>query len=235
MTDDELRHNAILAALPEPEFERLRAHLQPTDAQVRDQVYQPDKPIDHLFFPISAVFSLVGTADDNVLVEVATIGREGMVGLPVFLGRPTSPHASFCQVPGRAAVMSAGALRSVLSDDGALHGLLNRFTQATMVQVAQNVVCNGTHPVGQRAARWLLTTHDRVQRDEFPLTQEFLGQMLGARRPTVSETAGKLQAEGLIRYSRGRLTITDRPGLEQVACSCYAIVKAEFDALTGSL
>jgi CRP-like cAMP-binding protein len=121
----------------------------------------------------------------------------------------------------------------VLSADGALHGLLNRFTQATMIQIAQNVVCNATHTLAQRAARWLLTTHDRVGCTEFALTQQFLSQMLGVRRPTVSETAGKLQAQGLIRYRRGTLTITDRPGLEQLTCSCYGIVRAEFDRLTG--
>jgi CRP-like cAMP-binding protein len=235
MADDELQCNAILAALPERELGPLRAQLQLIDAVVRDQVYQPGKPIADLVFPISAVFSLVGLADEDMLVEVATIGREGMVGLPVFLGRPVSPHASFCQITGRAAVLPADALGSALTGDGALHAMLNRFTQAIMVQMAQNVVCNGAHPVGQRAARWLLTTQDRVARDEFPLTQEFLGQMLGARRPTVSETASRLQSEGLIRYSRGNLTITSRPGLEAAACPCYGIVKAEFDALTSGL
>jgi CRP-like cAMP-binding protein len=102
-----------------------------------------------------------------------------------------------------------------------------------MIQIAQNVVCNISHPLAQRAARWLLTTHDRAGQDQFPLTQQFLSQMLGARRPTMSETASKLQADGLIRYSRGIMTITDRPGLEQVACSCYGIVRAEFDNLTS--
>jgi CRP-like cAMP-binding protein len=178
------------------------------------------------------VFSLIGTADGHA-VEVATIGCEGMVGLPVFLGRPTSPHSSFCQVAGQAAVLPADQLGSVLTRDGALHGLLNRFTQATMVQIAQNVVCNSSHALSQRAARWLLTTHDRVGRDEFALTQEFFSQMLGASRPTVSEIASKLQTRGLIHYRRGQLTITDRPGLEQAACDCYAVVKAEFNGLTG--
>lgn len=232
MTDHDLRRNAILAALPGPEFDRLRPWLELVDAEIRDQVYEPDKPFTHLYFPISSVYSLVGLADGQAVVEVATIGREGMVGLPVFLGQPTSPHAAFCQIPGPAAQLPAAQLTAVLSDDGALHHLLNRFTQATMVQISQNVVCNSSHTLAQRAARWLLTTHDRVGRDEFALTQQFLSQMLGARRPTVSETASKLQAQGLIRYSRGNLAITDRPGLEHVTCSCYRIVRAEFDKLT---
>lgn len=233
MPDDELRRNAILAALPAEEFDRLRPRLKLVDAEIRDQVYDPGKQVSHLYFPISSVYSLVGLADGEAVVEVATIGREGMVGLPVFLGQPTSPHAAFCQVAGPAAELPAEQLSTVLSDDGALHGLLNRFTEATMIQIAQNVVCNSTHSLTQRAARWLLTTHDRVGRDEFALTQQFLSQMLGARRPTVSETASKLQAQGLIRYRRGYLTIADRPRLEQVTCSCYGIVRAEFDSLTS--
>lgn len=233
MTDHDLRRNAILAALPGPEFGRLRPWLEVTDAEVHDQVCEPGKPISHLYFPISSVYSMVGLADGEAVVEVATVGREGMIGLPVFLGQPTSPHSAFCQVPGPAARLPADQLTAALSDDGALHTLLNRFTQATMVQIAQNVVCNSTHALAQRAARWLLTTHDRVGRDQFALTQQFLSQMLGARRPTVSETASKLQAQGLIRYSRGNITIADRRGLEGAACSCYSIVRAEFDKMTS--
>lgn len=183
---------------------------------------------------LASVFSLVGMADDRVMVEVATIGREGMVGLPVFLGAASTPLAAFCQVPGPAVKITAHALRRALADDGALHAALNRFTQATMVQIAQNVVCNSSHATIQRAARWLLTTRDRVGAEEFPLTQEFLGQMLGVRRPAVSEVACRLQAQGLIRYRRGTITITDATALQQAACSCYAIVKAEFDLITGS-
>jgi CRP-like cAMP-binding protein len=228
-----MRQNAILGALPEPEFAALRDLLEVTEAQVRDQVYEPGTPIADVYFPISAVYSMVGVTDGRVAVEVATIGREGMAGLPVFLGRSASPHAAFCQVAGLTAKMPADALRQALSNGTALHGLLGKFTQATMVQIGQNVVCNSTHDLSQRAARWLLTTHDRIRRDEFPLTQEFLGQMLGVTRPTVSQTASKLQSRGLIRYARGKLTITDRPGLEEAACNCYAIVKAEFDGLVN--
>lgn len=233
MTDDDVRGNAILGALPGPELDRLRPWLDVTKAEIRDQVYDPGKPITDLYFPISSVYSMVGVADGEAVVEVATVGREGMVGLPVFLGQRTSPHAAFCQVPGLAAQLPAGQLAAVLADDGALHGLLNRFTQATMVQIAQNVVCNATHSLVQRMARWLLTTHDRVGRDEFALTQQFLSQMLGARRPTVSEIAGKLQSQGMIQYSRGNLTVTDRHSLEQSSCSCYGIVRAEFDKMTS--
>jgi CRP-like cAMP-binding protein len=230
-----LRRNAILASLPEDEFTRLRSLLHVTSLELGEQAYQPGGPMPEVYFPITAVFSMIGLADGRPVVEVGTTGREGMLGLPVFLGRGTSPHASFCQIPGYAARLAAGELRDFLSSDGGLHRSLNEFTQATIVQIAQNVVCNSTHPVGARAARWLLTTQDRVAADQFPLTQEFLSQMLGVRRPTVSEAARNLSAKDLIRYQRGIMTILDRPGLEQASCNCYAIVKAEFDALTRHL
>jgi CRP-like cAMP-binding protein len=234
MAEDSLERNAILAALPADELARLRDDLELVDAQIREQVYQPGGPVPAVYFPLASVFSMVGMADDRVLVEVATIGREGMVGLPVFLGAASSPHAAFCQIPGRAAKVTAHGLRRVLADGGTLHQALSRYTQATMVQIAQNVVCNSTHATVQRAARWLLTTRDRIGGEEFLLTQEFLGQMLGVRRPTASDTARQLQAAGLIRYSRDEITITDGPGLERASCSCYGIVKAEFDLITGN-
>lgn len=234
MITDTLRRNAILARLPEAEFDRLHQQLELVDAEIRQQVYHPGQPITEVYFPLSSVFSLVALAnDEQVLVEVATIGLEGMVGLPLFLGAGSSPHAAFCQVPGPAARLGADDLRRALTFDGALHRELNRFAQATMVQIAQNVVCNSTHAAEQRAARWLLTTQDRVGRDEFPLTQQFLAQMLGVRRPTVSEIASRLQAQALMRYTRGIITITDRAGLERATCDCYWVVKTEFDHLTG--
>jgi CRP-like cAMP-binding protein len=229
---DQMRANAILAQLPDGEFDLLRQQAAIERAEVRHQVYRPGKPINDVYFPITAVFSLVAVVDD-AQVEVATLGHEGMAGLPVFLGANSSPHAAFCQIAGDTVRVSADHLRRALTGgDGALHRALNRLTQATMVQIAQNVVCNSSHQLEQRAARWLLTTQDRVRSDEFPLTQQFLAQMLGARRPTVSQVARRLSGEGLIRYTRGVMQILDRPRLEAVSCQCYAIVKAQFDILT---
>lgn len=228
---DPMRRNAILAQLPEDEFDRLRGMGEVLEAEIGRQVYEPGQPIREVFFPLNSVFSLVGLADERILVEVATVGREGMVGLPLFLGASSSPHASFCQIPGQTVRVDAADLREALTGDGALHTLLHRLTQATMIQVAQNVVCNSTHELEQRAARWLLTTHDRVEGDRYPLTQKFLAQMLGVRRPTVSQVAGRLQEAGLVRYVRGDMRILDRDGLEQTACNCYGIVRAEFDAM----
>ena len=231
MTTDGFHRNAILAQLPEQEYSKLRPHLQLERPQIKHSAYRPGEAITDVYFPLSSVYSVVAVADGRVVLEVATIGHEGMVGLPVFLGATSSPQAAFCQVAGETARVSVSNFRQGLTRDGYLHGLLNRFAQATMVQISQNVVCNRTHPTEARMARWLLTTQDRVGREHFQLTQEFMAQMLGVHRPTVSDTAGRLQKDGLIRYSRGNMGIINRPDLERIACECYRIVKDEFDDL----
>lgn len=231
MTEEEVRRNAILAQLPHAEFAALQPHLRLEHSEIKRAAYEPGKPIADIYFPLTSVYSLVAMADGQIQLEVATVGHEGMVGLPVYLGATSSPQAAFCQIEGDTVRISVPDFRQALGRDGTLHALLNRFTQATMVQVSQNVVCNRSHSTEVRMARWLLTTRDRVGGDVFPLTQEFLAQMLGVHRPTVSETAQRIQAQGLISYRRGIITIADGPQLEQKACDCYRIVKAEFDDL----
>lgn len=231
MRENNFRRNSILGQLPDAELAALEPHLKLEHSGMKRQAYAPGEPITDIFFPLTSVYSLVAMADGQIRIEVATIGHEGMVGLPAYLGATRSPQAAFCQIPGETVRISVGDFRQALSRGGALHDLLNRFTQATMVQVSQNVVCNRSHATDSRMARWLATTHDRVGSDEFPLTQEFMAQMLGVHRPTVSETAQRIQAMGLIRYSRGVITIADRGALEQLACECYRIIRAEFDAL----
>lgn len=231
METDDLTANAILANLPEPELEQLRARCTIVDLETRATVYDSGSPIPDVYFPLDSVFSMVTTVDGDVSIEVGTIGFEGMVGLPAFLGSASSPHTAYNQVPGTAARVSVPALREVLADDGALHSELHRYTSATMVQLAQNVACNSSHHAEQRASRWLLTTHDRVRRATFPLTQEFFAQMLGLRRPTVSDIAQRLQDRGLIEYVRGRMTVLDRAGLERVTCECYWTVRQAFPGI----
>jgi Crp-like helix-turn-helix domain len=165
------------------------------------------------------------------MVEVVTIGKEGMDGLPVFLGAQTAPLDSLCQVPGDAARMTADALRSEVGPGDRLYDLLHRFTEATLVFAAQSSACNRLHSVEQRCSRWILHTHDRVGGNGLYLTQEFLSQMLGVRRASVSEVASAFQSEGLISYSRGRLRTCDRSGLEAVTCECYRVATKEFDRL----
>ncbi|WP_448624936.1 Crp/Fnr family transcriptional regulator [Geodermatophilus sp. URMC 64] len=222
------RRNLILRALPDDEYERLIPAMQPVSLQVRDQVYLRNGNIDAVYFPVYGVLSLLATVEGEAVIEVATVGYEGMSGLPAFLGTATSPHDAFCQIEGGAMCLPTDRMRQILRGNGALHDLLHRYTQATIVQLSQGVACNRLHTTEERCARWLLQTRDRVGADEFTLTQEFLAQMLGVRRGTVSLTAGVLQQAGLIRYTRGRITILAPERLHQVSCDCYDIIQEEF-------
>jgi CRP-like cAMP-binding protein len=233
-TPPDPRRNLLLGSLPEAEFRRLLALLEPVQMDVRDQLYERGKPIERLWFPVDCVFSLLATVEGEATVEVATMGYEGLAGLPVFLGSAESPNDCFCQIAGAAVGLTVGDLRRFLAVDGALHDVLHRYTQATMVQLSQNVLCNRLHTTEERCARWLLQTRDRVGGDQFELTQEFLAQMLGVRRGTVSLTAGVLQQAGMIRYTRGRITVLDAEALHEAACDCYDIVQAEYQRLTAA-
>lgn len=225
--------NALLARLPPGEYPQVAAYLHPVELSRRDPIYELGGSVEAVYFPLDAVVSLVTSADGHT-VEVATVGNEGMVGLPTFLGSSASPHTAFCQVPGRVLWMSTPALEEVLTEAASLGWLLRLYAQATLVQLSQNVACNRLHLVEQRAARWLLTTHDRVGRDDFELTQNFLAQMLGVRRATVSETATSLQDRGLISYRYGKIAIRDRARLEEVTCGCYEFVRDEIVRLLGA-
>jgi CRP-like cAMP-binding protein len=222
------RRNLLLGSLPGEEFDRLQPALEPVPLDTREQLYERGEPIEHVWFPVDAVLSLLATVEGEVAVEVATVGYEGMAGLPAFLGTTENPHDTYCQIAGTAVRLAVGDLRRFLATDGALHDLLHRYTQATIMQLSQNVACNRLHTTEERCARWLLQTRDRVGADEFTLTQEFLAQMLGVRRGTVSLTAGVLQQAGVIRYTRGRITVLDPEALHEVACDCYDIVQAGY-------
>jgi CRP-like cAMP-binding protein len=231
---ESLARNRLLGALPAPELARLAPEFELVSYGLKDFIYREDEPIEHVVFPISGVLSLVSQMEDGRGVEVATIGNEGMVGLPVFLqASTTSAHRAFSQVPGESLRISATRFSAFLSgsDNGALHRVLHRFTQALMSMIARTVACNSLHSVQQRACRWLLITHDRIGDDEFLLTQEFLGQMLGVTRPTVNQVARELQDAGAIKYSRGRVTVLSRPELESRSCECYGVIRTEYDRL----
>ena len=233
-TDDTGRdRNFILAAVPDKEYAQMRDRLEPVELGIKDMIYQADEPIGHVYFPTTAVLSMIAQVDGQAGVEVATIGREGMAGLPVFLGASTSPDLAFAQIRGRALRMPAGEFRDLANGAGAIQALLQRYTQAFFVQLAQGSACNRLHNLHQRLARWLLMTHDRVGQDEFLLTQEFMAQMLAVRRATVTEAAGRLQQAGLITYGRGIITIVDRAGLEAASCECYQIIADEHARLVG--
>ena len=223
--------NRILAALPAREYERLLEHLTPVSLDLGHTLYETQGRISEVYFVNAAVVSLVANLKDGGSVEVGLVGNDGMVGLSIVLGDDVSPNQAIVQIADGAMRMKASALREELKRDGPLLALLLRSTLAMLKQVSQTAACNGSHSVAERLARWLLMCHDRVPGDELKLTQEFIAQMLGIRRSGVSEAAIVLQSRGLISYSRGHITIIERRGLEEFACECYAIVKADYDRL----
>jgi CRP-like cAMP-binding protein len=189
--------------------------------------------LTHVYFPQRCVISLLTAAGDGPGVEVGLIGNEGMAGLSAFLGAATASTQAVLQIPDGAWRMDVRAFARAIATRASLRSVLSRYTQSVISQVAQVLACNQRHAVGPRCARWLLMAHDRVGLDRFELTQEFLGQMLGVQRPTVSITAAGLQSLGLIRYARGVMTVVDRPGLEGAACSCYDVMEADYARAFG--
>jgi CRP-like cAMP-binding protein len=219
--------NKLLAALSEESWARIALHLEPVTYSLRETLWEADAPIRRVVFPRTCVLSLIVPLKDEHPVEAATIGFEGLAGVPVVLGATSTHATAFAQIPGSAASMTVSAFRALLDEDPELKGLLLRYAQVLLDQTAQSVACNRRHSMEERCARWLLTTHDRVGGQQFPLTQEFLAQMLGVRRASVTVAAGMLQKAGFIKYSRGRVTIVDRDGLEKCSCECY---KASWDS-----
>src|SRR6202049_2551735 len=223
--------NRLWATLPRDEYRRLRPHLEKVSLPLKEILYEANGPIPHVFFPLNGVVSLVIIMEGDFSLEVGTIGNEGLVGTPVFLGSESSPTRAISQVPGEALRMETKVFQAEMKLGGPLYGLVQRYTQAMINQISQSTVCNHRHSVQQRMCRWLLMSHDRVGTDEFQLTQEFLAQMLGVRRPSVSAVAGILQKAGLISYHRGRITVLDRMGLEAASCECYRVVTKQLDRL----
>ena len=202
--------------------------------ELKHVAFEADQPIEYAYFPLTGIASMVTVMKGGKAVEVATVGNEGMIGLPLFLGVNITPSIAFTQVPGESMRIAAGVFQKEVRRQGGLAKMLQLYTQALMVQISQGMACNGVHSIEQRTARWLLMTHDRVAAQTFPLSQEFLGQMLGVRRAGVSEAASKLQKAGLIRYKRGVIEIVNRLGLEADSCECYEVIQREFGRLLGA-
>jgi CRP-like cAMP-binding protein len=225
------RSNRILGALPRAALERIIPDLDLRPLKMRQVVQPRGQSLDQVVFPVTGVASMVSMGDSGKSVEVATIGCEGMVGLPLFLGGKSAAVEVFVQVPGEGLHLPTAAFEGHVKREPSLTRALLLYTQALLTQVAQCSACNCHHPIVERCARWLLQTHDRVEGDEFPLTHDFLGLMLGVRRASVTETARALQRRELIRYRRGVITVLDRDGLEEAACECYQLITGEFDRL----
>lgn len=220
--------NRLLLALPSADYRELRPDLEAVTLASGTILFQAREPLTHVFFPQRCVVSLLSSANADEGVEVGLVGNEGMVGLAVFLGGKSSTTQAVLQVPDGAWRVEVSAFVRALERGKALRRVMQQYTQSVLSQVTQGLACNQRHAVAARCARWLLMAHDRVGADHFTLTQEFLGQMLGARRPTVSIAASALQSRGLIRYTRGVVTVTNRVGLEKASCRCYAVMQADY-------
>jgi len=227
--------NNLLAALPPDDYARLAPALGIIPLKLKHFLHKAGEAIDQVYFPGGGFASVVTVLKDGSMVEVATIGREGMLGMSAALNREPSPSAAMVQAETDTCYrMSAEAFRKEMDRHGAFYDLLTRYGQALVGFIMQSTACNAVHSVDQRLSRWLLLAHDRVGRDEFPLTQEFAAMMLGTSRPTVTVVAGTLQKAGLIKYHRGRVTVVDRERLEAASCECYRTATDLLKAVTRS-
>jgi CRP-like cAMP-binding protein len=224
--------NSLLAKLSPSDFAQISTDLEHVRLHLHDVLYEAGEEIQYAYFPTSGCVSLVHDAQDGI-VEVGTVGFEGMLGLPLLLHGNSATTRALVQVEGEGYRITAAALRRIIATSDSISRILLRFALAFFNQVAQSVACNRLHSLEERCARWLLITHDRVEGDEFKLTQEFLSFMLGVHRPAVTLAAGTLQKAGFIHYSRGKITIADRPGLEHAACACYQASRDDYAALAG--
>ena len=225
--------NRLLAALPLEEYARLLPRLTPVRLGLKQVLVEPDVPIRDVYFLREGVGSMVAVEQEGGAIEVGTVGPEGFVGLPVLHGADTMPYRVFVQIEGHAWRLPAEEFRRVVDERPAVRRLLLRYAQYFADQLAQSVACNRLHTLDERCARWLLMTHDRVDGDTFELTQEFLSLMLGVRRAGVTVAMGTLQALGIVRYTRGRIAVLDRPRLEEVSCGCYHVTRTALGRLLG--
>ena len=225
------RQNHLLNALPAAEFARLAPHLELISMPLGKVLYESGSQLRHVYFPSTSIVSLLYVMADGASAEIAVVGYEGMVGVALFMGGETTPSRALVQSAGHAYRLPGEILKEEFHRASTLQYLLLRYTQALLTQMAQTAVCNRHHSVDQQLCRWLLLSLDRLPSNKLSMTQELIANMLGVRREGVTDAAGKLQALGLIKYSRGHITVLNRPGLETKCCECYGVVKKEFDRL----
>ena len=228
------RANRLLAALPDLEWQRLQDQLTPVFMPLGDALYESGVQLDHVYFPTTSIVSLLYVLADGASAEIAVVGNDGVVGVALFMGGETTPSRAVVQSEGWAYRLKGQRLKEEFTRGGAMQHLLLRYTQALLTQMAQTAVCNRHHSIDQQLCRWLLLSLDRLNSSELVMTQELIANMLGVRREGVTESAGNLQNAGLIQYTRGRITVVDRAGVEARCCECYAVVKRESDRLLAA-
>ena len=225
------RQNRLLAALPDDEWLRWRPHLTPVDLYLGQVLYESGDRLSHVILPTTALVSLLYLMENGNSAETAVVGNEGLVGVSLFMGGGSTTGRAVVQSPGRGFKLPSSVMLQEFNRGGPVMHLLLRYTQALLTQMSQTAVCNRHHAVDQQLCRWLLLSLDRLQGNELVMTHELIANMLGVRREGVTQAAGHLQAEGLIRYQRGHITVLDRPRMEARVCECYAVVKREYDRL----
>ena len=224
--------NHLLASLSRAELKRLRPHLEPLEMPLGQVVSESGRLLDHVYFPTTAIISLLYVMEDGSSAEIAVVGNEGVVGISLFMGGETTPSRAVVQSAGHACRLPAQYLRKEFNRAGSMQHLLLRYTQSLITQMAQTAVCNRHHSVDQQLCRWLLLSLDRLPGDELVMTQELIANMLGVRREGVTAAAGKLQDAGVIEYRRGHIKVLDRPKLETMSCECYGVVRRESERLS---
>ena len=227
--------NDILSALAEDEYQRLLPNFRLVTFSPGQVLHENSQRLETIYFPITSVLSLVYTTESGPTAEIGVIGRDGMLGIALILGGNTMPHRAVTQIAGRAVAVRANVIQNEFSHGSRLHQAILRYTQALLTQVSQTAVCNRLHSMEQRLSRWLLLCQDRTCSPDLKLTQEFISQMLGGRRESVTVAAGRLQDAGIIQYARGHICILDRSALETTACECYGVVKNECSRLRPTL
>ena len=224
------KQNRLLAVLPDAEWQRWLPHLELVDMPLGKVLYESGITLSHVYFPTTAIVSLLSVMENGASAEIAVVGYEGLVGISLFMGGESTPSRAVVQSAGKGFRLKSRMIKNEFKRAPVLH-LLLRYTQALITQMAQTAVCNRHHTLDQQLCRWLLLSLDRLERSELVMTQELIANMLGVRREGVTEGATKLQKAGLITYTRGRIKVLDRPGLEKRVCECYAVVKKEYDRL----
>jgi len=227
--------NQLLAALPTEEFERLAAHLELIPMRLGDTLYEPGGQLQHVYFPTTAIVSLLYVFESGASAEIASVGNEGMLGIALFMGGNTTPSSAVVQTAGHGYRLPGKLLKEEFGRGGPMQHLLLRYTQALLTQMCQTAACNRHHSIEQQLCRWLLLTLDRLPSNELVMTQELVASALGVRREGITEAAGNLQRAGVIRYRRGHISVLHRAGLETRSCECYAVVRKELTRLLADV